>query len=209
MKYILLLSMVFMIGACQTSSISYHNKAGAPSSYFNPNDELDTGFGLTTKDINTVSNKVVKSILANPSILNRSKAPRIQLDDSLITNESSARFNKNIMAKKLLVGLNQAAGSRLVFVSRENIARVEKERALKRQGVVDGGTVRKTGGTFGVDFALYGTVASLDRIDRTTGHERREYTISFELIDLESGSLVWTEIITDLGKQGANDVVYR
>ncbi|MCP4717733.1 MAG: penicillin-binding protein activator LpoB, partial [Deltaproteobacteria bacterium] len=106
------------------------------------------------------------------------------------------------------VNLNRLAADRMVFVERTAASMVEKERALKRGGVVSEGTTGRTATTAGADFRLTGRVMSLDARRDSAGRVTKYHQIVFKMIDLESGVTVWSGIY-EFKKSGSSDVIYR
>ncbi|WP_051985964.1 penicillin-binding protein activator LpoB [Pseudidiomarina salinarum] len=166
------------------------------------------GVGVESQDIMAVTDQMMRDMLSNSMLVSREVSPRVIIDSEYFTNESSSRINKNMLTDRLRINLNRAANGRLVFVGREYANMVEKERELKRRGVVDGGTIRTTAATAGADFRLVGRIMSLDKMDTGSQERSRYHQITFELIDLELGTYVWSGIY-EFQKTAQDDVVYR
>lgn len=194
-------------GCATTTTVD--NSAGRASVYQDVREAGPIqGVGIQANDIAAVTDKMVRDILGDPRVMNRSTAPRILIDSAEFVNESNSRFNKNMFTDKLRSNLMRAARGKLSFVTRENIAMVRKERELKRRGVVDSGTVRQTQGTFGADFRLSGRISSQDVMQQGSQMKLRTNTILFELTDLESGEIVWI-FSDDIEKFAQDDIMYR
>ncbi|THB73614.1 MAG: penicillin-binding protein activator LpoB, partial [Desulfobulbaceae bacterium] len=129
------------------------------------------------------------------------------VDEVYFSNESTSRINKKLITDRLRIQLNRAALGRMVFVARHLSKMVEDERSMKRDGVVDGGTIRKTQATAGADYRLGGTITSLDA-RASDGTVSRYHQIAFEMIDLEYGTIVWANMY-EFKKMAAEDAVYR
>lgn len=155
-----------------------------------------------------MTDKMMRDMLANPVLAGRAPPPRVIIDSQHFTNESSSRINKNMITDRLRIELSRAANGRMVFVGREHAAVVEDERQLKRSGVVDGGTIRKTKATAGADYRLVGRITSSDAVVPGTGVVSRYQQISFELVDLEYGTMVWGGMY-EFKKSAQDDVIYR
>jgi PBP1b-binding outer membrane lipoprotein LpoB len=166
------------------------------------------GVGVESQDVMAVTDQMMRDMLSNPMVMGREVSPRIIIDSEHFTNESSSRINKNMLTDRLRINLNRAANGKLIFVGREYANMVEKERELKRRGVVDGGTIRSTQATAGADFRLVGRIMSLDKMDTHSQERSRYHQITFELIDLELGTYVWSGIY-EFQKTAQDDVVYR
>jgi hypothetical protein len=85
---------------------------------------------------------------------------------------------------------------------------VARERDLKRQGAVDTGTTTLTKAQLGGDYRLGGRIVSLDQRSPSTGLMSRYNQITFEMVDLETGEIVWSGIYEFL-KTAQDDVIYR
>ena len=92
---------------------------------------------------------------------------------------------------------------------------VEKERSLKRgtdgadgAPVVDRGTIKASRSTLGGDFRLGGRITTLDALDTGSGLASRTHQIIYEMVDLESGLIVWSGIY-DFKKSARDNIIYR
>jgi penicillin-binding protein activator len=196
------------VAACTTTS-PVQNMAGSPTVELDPNSRGPVaGVGIEGQDILSMTDKMMRDMLGNPSLANRAKPPQVIVDGEFFSNESSQRINRNLIADRLRIGLNRASQGRLVFVSRQSAAMVEQERQLKRQGKTDQGTLGLTAAQAGGDFRLRGNIASLDSRDGRTGMVQRYNQITFEMVDLERGIIVWSGIY-EFARAAADDVIYR
>lgn len=166
------------------------------------------GVGLESQDIVSMTDKMMRDMLSNRALAGRTPAARVIVDSAYFKNESSSRINKNILTDRLRVQLQRAAQGRIVFVGRHYADMVEKERDLKREGMVDTATTGLAKRPAGADFRLGGRITSLDAVDQRTGMKSRFHQIVFEMVDLEAGILVWTGMY-QLKKSGQDDVIYR
>ena len=122
--------------------------------------------------------------------------------------DSSQRIDRNLIADRLQVGLARAAKGRLAFVDREHRQVVAAERDLKRSGQVDRATRAAVTRQAGADYRLVGRISTLGSRDNTTGMTQRFTQIVFDMIDLETGLSIWTNLYS-FTKAAANSVVYR
>mgnify|MGYP002413479155 CR=1 FL=1 len=129
---------------------------------------------------------------ANRFLAVRDWPPRCIIDNEDFKNESCSIINTSLISDRVRVGLNRAANGRVVFVGRHFADMVEKERELKRDGAVDGGTIRQTQATAGGDYRLGGRIASLDAMDRNSQTRSRYHPVTFEMLDLALGTIVWS-----------------
>lgn len=167
-----------------------------------------SGVGVESQDIVSVSDAMVRDLLADPQVMKMPRAPRIIMDAEHFKNESTQRLNKNLVVDRLRINLQRASRGKLAFVSRESAGMVNAERELKRQGVTDSGTAGLTRAQAGADYRLVGRISSLDSRSASTGAVERYTQLSFELIDLESGVSLWANQY-EMKKGGADDAIYR
>ncbi|CAG1019339.1 hypothetical protein BURC_04213 [Burkholderiaceae bacterium] len=166
------------------------------------------GVGVESQDVISMTDKMMRDILATPQIAGRTTAPRIILDSAYFMNDSSSRINKNAITDRLRVELNRSAGGRIIFLGRHYGDMVAKERELKREGGADGGTIRSTKAQAGADFRLGGRITSLDAASSKSGTVSRYHQITFELVDLEFGNIAWSGLY-EFRKEAQDDIVYR
>lgn len=169
---------------------------------------LVSGVGVESQDIVSVSDTMVRDLLATPALVQGGKPPRIIMDGEYFRNKSSQPIDKGLLINRLRISLQRASLGRLLFVSRESAGMVGDERELVREGVLDTGTTGLTKAQAKGDYRLRGEINSLDARSTSTGSVERYTQISFELIDLESSATVWANIF-ELKKGGMDDAVYR
>lgn len=167
-----------------------------------------SGVGIEGRDIIAMTDRMMRDMLSSPQLAGRATAPRVIIDDQYFRNDSSQRINKAMITDRLRVGLNRAAQGRMLFVGREFADMVAQERALKRDGVTDAGTTGLTHAQAGADFRLTGRISSLDTAQTKTGVVQRYNQIIFEMIDLENGITVWSNVY-EFERAAADDLVYR
>lgn len=181
---------------------------GKPAEYSDPrmSGEID-GIGMESQDIIGMTDKMMRDMLANPRLSSSERPLKVIIDAEYFYNESSTRVDKNMITDRLRVNLNRAAKGRMVFVGRHYSDMVEKERQLKRQGVVSGGRSYSEQ-TYGADYRLGGRITTVDSVKVTTGMASRFTQIIFEMVDLETAEVVWSGMY-DFKKTGQDDVIYR
>jgi len=197
-----------LLAGCATSNVD--NSAGRKTVYQDVSTQSATvaGVGVESQDVVSMTDKMIRDILSNPQIAGRSTPARIIIDSAYFSNDSSSRLNKNAITDRLRVELNRAANGRLVFVARHYGDMVQNERDAKRSGQTDAGTIRSTKATAGGDFRLGGRITSMDAASTTSGNVSRYHQITFELIDLEYGTIAWSGLY-EFKKEARDDVIYR
>jgi PBP1b-binding outer membrane lipoprotein LpoB len=194
-----------LLGACATPP---QYKAQAPIDIDPSIRGPVAGIGIEGHDIVSMTDRMARDLLAQPHVSRRSAAPRIVVDAQHFRNEGAQIINRNTITDRLRVNLNRAAAGRMVFVGRENAAMVEHERELKRIGKVDTGTTGLARAQFGADYRLAGRIAALDSRNPKTGLMQRYTQITLQLVDLETGALVWEDMY-EIARAAADDIIYR
>jgi PBP1b-binding outer membrane lipoprotein LpoB len=201
------LMVLLTMSGCVTSGIQ--NSAGVATREINPSlSGPVAGVGIEGHDIVAMTDQMMRDMLASAALAGRAKAPRVVVDSQYFKNAGSQAINRDLITDRLRINLNRAAQGRLSFLARNNIAMVEQERDLKRQGITDVGTTGLTRAVAGADFRLTGEISTLDSRNPRSGLVQRYNQISFEMIDLESGEIAWSGLY-EFERAAADDVVYR
>ncbi|WP_255835072.1 penicillin-binding protein activator LpoB [Kordiimonas sp. SCSIO 12603] len=206
-KSVMLTALCGVLAACGGQAV--HNSAGVATVSQDPSRTgAVAGVGIEGQDIQAMTDQMMRDMLTNPMLANAANPPAIIVDSGFFVNDSTQRMNKDLITNRLRVNLNRASMGRMVFVGRNYAGMVQQERSLKREGVVDTATRGTTQAQAGADYRLGGTIASSDSRDARTGMMQRYTQITFEMVDLERGVIVWSGIY-ELSKAAADDVVYR
>lgn len=168
-----------------------------------------SGVGIESRDIDAMTDKVVRELVSRPDLVSTAVPPRVVVDSEKFYNNSSQRIDRDMITDALRASFNRAAAGRIRFVSRESMDIVLRERAMKREGAVDVGTRGMTRAPSGVDYQLIGKMTSLDTRDLKSGLQQRRTQIVFELVDLETADLIWTIEPYIILRAGGIGVVYR
>ena len=207
-----LLFAMLMVGmmACMTTYRStVDNSPGRPTVYEDVNSPGRVqSVGIESQDIVSMTDKMMRDMLANQMLANSSNPPRVIIDSAYFYNEGSQRVNKDIITDRLRVELNRAAQGRMFFVARHAINMVEHEKNLKQEGVVDEGNTPLTETTAGADFRLTGKIKDINQIDTRTQMKARYVQITFEMVDLDKGFIVWSGMY-EFRKSAQDDIIYR
>ena len=166
------------------------------------------GVGLEGSDVITMTDQMMRDMMANPKLAGAGTPPRVIIDSQYFKNDGAQPINLNVITDRLRVNLNRAASGRMTFVSRENAAMVAQERDLKRSGTTDVGTTGMTRAQAGADYRLGGRMATVDARNASTGMIQRYTQVTFEMIDLENATIVWSNLY-ELSRSAADSVVYR
>lgn len=167
-----------------------------------------SGIGFESQDMKAMSDQMVRDILSQPQFGNAVTPPRVIVDDARFVNESNQIMNMNLVLDRLRIELMRAAQGRILFVSRQNVDLVQKEKTLKSKGVVDAGHSTTTRAIAGADFQLIGKLTSQTSLGKSSGTRANFYQFSFEMLDLNNGLSMWGNLY-DVKKAGADDRIYH
>ena len=148
-----------------------------------------TGTGLQSMDIRTMASRMAADIKEYGVLAPNRDGDRASFYIYEIRNDSSDVIDKELILTKLRTDLFKAFQGRVKIIDRSPSANdlVDAERRMKERGEVTGKNDRKIAGS---DFVLKGTMKSRDR---QAGKLRSSYIlVTFELTDLVTGELVWT-----------------
>lgn len=186
------------------------NRKGTQAMELDPNGRgAISGIGIESRDIDSISDRIVRDLIARPDIVGPGKPPRVVVDSSRFRNDSMQRIDANMITDALRASLNRAAQGKVRFISRESMAIIMQERELKRSGTADAGTRGMTEGIAGLDYQMIGKMTSLDNRDSKTGLMQRRTQIIFELVDMETAEIPWTSEPYVILRAAGDDVIYR
>ena len=182
---------------------------GMQAHYVDPGEQSQvSGIGIESQDIINMADKMMHDILITPIFSKPKTPPRVIIDSEYFKNESSTRINKNMITDRLRTGLNRAARGKMIFIGREYLDMMLKELQLKQLGVINEGKSTSEPKAYGADFRLGGRISTLDSVDPKTGSFARYHQILFEMIDLNTGEIVWSGSY-NFKKVGQEDIIYR
>ena len=195
------------LAACQGPGVA--NAPGTPTTYQDPGTRgIVSGVGIESQDIISMTDEMMRDMLSNPQLARANPPARVIMDSRYFKNQSTERIDKDLIVDRLRIALQRSANGRLMFVGREYADMIEQERALKRAGKVDVATTGMTKATAGADYRLTGRIKTRDAQNLQTGTKQRYNQITFEMIDLEYGTIVWSGLY-EFEKAALDSVVYR
>lgn len=198
----LALGSAFFAG-CATQGVQ--NPSGVPVTEMKADERgFVAGTGVESQDLVTVTDKMARSILSVPAIARAQTPPRIVLDP--VKNETRFPINKDIFNDRIRIQLNSKATGRVIFLARDRMDVLERERNLKQSGQVTASADPSVVEFKGADFFLTGKLAGLTT---KTSQGTSDYILySFQLIDARTSEIVW-EDSAEIKKQGLEDAAYR
>jgi PBP1b-binding outer membrane lipoprotein LpoB len=191
------------IAGCASSGVK--NPSGVPVTEMRPDERgFVAGTGIESQDLVAVTDKMARSILNIPQIMNAQGVPRIVLDP--VKNETRFPINKDIFLSRIEGELNSKAAGRVLFLARDRMDALERERALKQSGQVTSSSNPNEQEFKGADFFLTGSLQGLTT--RTSSGTSDYILYQFELIDARTSDIIWQDQ-SEIKKQGLEDAAYR
>lgn len=207
MKRALVWSVVLLSvwGVAGCASRGVKNPSGVPVTRLNPDEQgFVAGTGIESQDLVAVADKMARSILAIPQIAQASRPPVVVLDP--VENKTRFPINKDIFLTRIRAQLNSRAQGKVIFLARDRMATLERERNLKREGALTSASNPNVQEFQGADYFLTGTLEGLST--RTRAGTSDYILYSFQLIDARTSAIVW-EDMAEVKKQGLEDAAYR
>ena len=185
------------------------NASGKNAYYVEPNQKSEiSGVGIDSRDIILMTGKMMEDILGASVFFQSKTPPKVIIDAEYFKNEGSTRIDKNLITDKLRTGLNRAAAGKMIFISREHLEMLMKELALKQSGITSDENEKAEPQIYAADYRLGGRISTLDKVNPSEGTFSRYHQILFEMIDLKTGAIVWSNAY-DFKKVAQEDVIYR
>jgi len=202
-KFILPLTTAALVAGCASSGVK--NPSGTGVTRLNA-DETGTvaGTGIESQDLVAVTDKMARSVLGIPQIANAATPPVVVLDP--VDNQTRFPINKEIFLTRIRSELNSKCRGKVMFLARDRMAALEKERNLKREGAVTASSDPTVQEFKGADYFLTGSLQGLST--RTKAGTSDYILYAFQLIDARTSAIVW-EDNAEIKKQGLEDAAYR
>ncbi len=191
------------LSGCASQGVK--NPSGVPVTEMKADERgFVAGTGVESQDLVTVTDKMARSILGIPQIARAQTPPRVVIDPVL--NETRFPINKDIFLTRIRTQLNSKAAGQVIFLARERMATLERERALKQQGAVTASADPNVVEFKGADYFLTGKLQGMST--RTSAGVSDYILYSFQLIDARTSDIIW-EDVAEIKKQGLEDAAYR
>ena len=191
------------VSGCASTGVK--NPSGVPVTQMRPDEQgFVAGTGIESQDLVAVTDKMAHSILGTPQITNAQGTPRVVLDP--VMNETRFPINKDIFLDRIRAQLNEKARGKVIFLARERMAALERERQMKQSGQVTSSSDPNVVEFKGADFFLTGKLSGLTT--RTSAGTSDYILYTFQLIDARTSDIIW-EDSAEIKKQGLEDAAYR
>ena len=196
-------ALAVLISGCASSGVK--NPSGVPVTQMRPDEQcFVAGTGVESQDLVAVTDKMARSILSIPQIASAQGTPRIVLEP--VKNDTRFPINKDMFLTRIRIELNKKSLGKVLFLARENMPTLERERQLKQSGQVTSSSDPNVNEFKGADFFLTGSLQGLTT--RTTAGTSDYILYSFRLLDARTTDIIW-EDSAEIKKQGLEDAAYR
>jgi PBP1b-binding outer membrane lipoprotein LpoB len=192
-----------LLSGCATTGVK--NPSGIPVTNMRPDEQgFVAGTGVESQDLVAVTDKMAHSILSTPQIANAQGTPRVVLDP--VINNTRFPINKDIFLDRIRAELNTKARGKVIFLARERMAALERERQMKQAGQVTSSSDPNVVEFKGADFFLTGKLSGMST--RTAAGTSDYILYTFQLVDARTSDIIW-EDSAEMKKQGLEDAAYR
>jgi PBP1b-binding outer membrane lipoprotein LpoB len=192
-----------LLTGCASSGVK--NPSGTGVTRMNADEQgFVAGTGVESQDLVAVTDKMARSILEIPQIGSAATPPTVVLEP--VENQTRFAINKDIFLTRIRAQLNSKARGKVIFLARSQMATLEKERNLKREGSVTASSDPTVQEFKGADYFLTGSLQGMST--RTTAGTSDYILYDFHLIDARTSAIVW-EDSAEIKKQGLQDAAYR
>ncbi len=200
---ITILALAGLLSGCASSGVK--NPSGVPVTNMRPDEQgFVVGTGVESQDLVAVTDKMCKSVLETPQIVNAQGVPRVALDP--VINETRFPINKDIFLTRIRAQLNSKARGKVIFLARERMDTLQRERQMKQAGQVTSSSDPNVVEFKGADFFLTGKLSGLTT--RTSAGTSDYILYTFQLVDARTSDIIW-EDSSEIKKQGLEDAAYR
>ncbi len=192
-----------LLAGCATTGV--RNPSGIPTTEMRADEKgFVVGTGIESQDLVTVADKMARGILGVPQVANARGVPRIVTLP--VKNDTRFTINNELFLREIRAMLNERAAGKVIFLARDRMADLEREREMKQSGAVTSSTDSSVNRFMGADLMLTGELTSLTtRMSAGTS----DYVLySFQLIDPNTSEMIW-EGSHRIKKQGLEDAAYR
>ena len=192
-----------LLSGCASSGVK--NPSGVPVTHMRADEQgFVAGTGVESQDLVAVTDKMSRSILTTPQIANGAGMSRVILDP--VVNETRFPINKDIFLTRIRAELNSKARGKVIFLARERMAALEKERQMKQAGQVTSNYDPNVVEFKGADYLLTGKLSGMTT--RTAAGTSDYILYTFQLVDMRTSDILW-EDSAEIKKQGLEDAAYR
>jgi uncharacterized protein (TIGR02722 family) len=149
---------------------------------------IDETFGST--DLQTTANKMVDSLLTFPPVVEITEKNRPVIIIDRVRNKTDEHIDTESITDSIVNQLMRSG--KFQFVDQRNLQAVREQLQYQQaSGSVDPATAVKVGRQVGAQYMMYGNISNI--VKKNKGEKDVYYKLTFKLLDLESGLLVWQD----------------
>lgn len=162
------------------------------------------GSGIESQDIVAVSDYMARKLLNTTQIMNAAVPPTVFVKP--VENNTRFPINSDIFTDYIQGRLLSQSNGKFTFLARDNMAAIEAERNLKREGSVTSSADPHVQEFLGADYILTGKLTG--QSTRTSAGTSDFILYNFQLIDTRTSAIIWGDQRT-VKKQSVEEAVYR
>lgn len=169
-------------------TLSACSSSGPTVSYQDPNAVSTVALGYSSTDLQSITNKMVDSMLTSPRVEKITAQSTPILFINQVQNNSDQHINTQ--------ALTNAVSTRLINSGKFNFVDMSQAKEVKKQleyqkssGMVDQDSAVKMGQQLGAQYMLYGDISSISQ--RNSSEESLYLQVTLKLLDLKTGLIVW------------------
>ena len=181
-------AMAALVAGCASSGVK--NPSGVSVTQMRADEQgFVAGTGVESQDLVMVADKMARSILTIPQIASAATPPTIVLNP--VDNQTRFPINKDIFLTRIRAELNIKARGKVMFLARNQMEALEKERNLKREGAVTASADPNVQEFKGADYFLTGSLQGMST--RTKAGTSDYILYDFHLIDVRTSGIIWED----------------
>jgi len=157
--------------------------------YVDPNSIDTTTINYSSTDLQTITQKMVDSMLASPTVVqitSNNQYPTVYFQD--IQNRTDQHIDTRQLSNAVSTRLIQSGKFR--FLDMSQVKNIKKQLEYQNQsGMVGKDTAANLGKQFGTKYMLYGYVTSISQ--RNTNQQSLYLQVTISLMNIQTGVIVW------------------
>ena len=158
-------------------------------SYVDPNSVDTTSIGYGSTDLQTITQKMVDSMLTSPAVVqitSNNQRPTVYFQD--IQNRTDQHIDTRQLSNAVSTRLIQSG--KLQFLDMSQAKNLKKQLEYQNQsGMVDKATAAQIGKQLGAKYMIYGYITSISQ--RNTSQQSLYLQVTMSLMDIQTGVIVW------------------
>jgi uncharacterized protein (TIGR02722 family) len=172
------------------ASLTLAGCSSAPQvSYVDPNSVDTTTIGYGSTDLQTITQKMVDSMLASPAVVQitgNNQRPTVYFQD--IQNRTDQHIDTRQLSNAVSTRLIQSG--KFQFLDMSQVQNLKKQLQYQNDsGMVDKATAAKIGKQLGAQYMVYGYITSISQ--RNTSQQSLYLQVTMSLMNIQTGVIVW------------------